>query len=70
VKLGRAVANGEQICKKYEGEDWARIKGFMWQKIGNMVVDSVEDTGNTWARNVGFDEAWKDYKDRPRQVHL
>jgi hypothetical protein len=70
VKFGRAVANGEQFCKKYEDEDWAKIKGFMWEKVGNMIVDSVEDTGKTWARNVGFEEAWKDYEDRPRQAHL
>jgi hypothetical protein len=47
VKLGRAVAHGEVVNEKYEKEDWARIKGFMWLKIGNMVVDSVEDTGDT-----------------------
>jgi len=67
VKLGRAVANGEQISKGYENEEWAKVKGFMWEKAGNMVVDSVEDTGNTWARSVGFEEAWEIFEDRPRQ---
>ena len=70
VKLGRAVANGEKQSKGYEDESWAKIKGFMWEKIGNMVVDSVEDSGATWARSVGFEEAWKEYGDRPRQAHL
>jgi hypothetical protein len=42
----------------------------MWLKIGNMVIDSVEDDGTNWVRSAGFDEAWKDYKDRPRQVHI
>jgi len=42
----------------------------MWEKVGNMVVDSVEDTGNRWVRNAGFEEAWKDFEDRPRQAHL
>jgi hypothetical protein len=72
VKLGRAVASGEQVCREWEekGEEWVRVKGSMWQKIGNMVVDSVEDSGNTWARSVGFDEAWSQYEDRPRQANL
>ena len=82
VKLGRAVRNGELICGEWEkrgeganghgkpGEDWMKIKGFMWEKIGNMVIDSVEDTGVRWARSVGFEEAWKDYEDRPRKSQL
>jgi hypothetical protein len=70
IKLGRAVANGEQVSKEYEDEKWAKIKGFMWEKVGNMVIDSVEDTGVRWARSVGFEEAWKDYEDRPRKAQL
>lgn len=70
VKLGRAVAHGEVVSSKYEDQDWCKIKGFMWLKIGNMVIDSVEDDGEYWARSVGFDEAWEKYQDRPRQVHL
>jgi hypothetical protein len=81
VKLVRAVAFGESVGKQgqkegqkgYEGEEWARVKGSMWKKIGNMVADSVEDTkegGSTWARNVGFDEAWAGFEDRPLPAHL
>ncbi|KAI9647188.1 hypothetical protein NHQ30_003571 [Ciborinia camelliae] len=70
VKLGRAVAHAQVVCQGYEDEDWAKIKNFMWLKIGNMVVDSVEDTGETWARSVGFDEAWSKFEDRPRQKQL
>lgn len=57
VKLGRAVRNGEAVSEGFEGEEWCRIKGFMWEKVGNMVVDSVEGGGDTWARSVGFEEA-------------
>lgn len=74
AKLGRAVRNGELMSERWvnEGgnEDMLRIKGFMWEKIGNMVIDSTEDSGATWVRGAGFDEAWKQYEDRPRQVHL
>jgi hypothetical protein len=70
VKLGRAVAHGEVVSKKYENEDWCKIKSFMWLKIGDMVIDSVEDEGEHWARSVGFDEAWEKFQDRPRQIHL
>jgi hypothetical protein len=43
-KLVRALANGEQVCKKYEdeGKDGFIIKGDMWRKLGNMAIDSVE----------------------------
>lgn len=70
VKLGRAVANGERVSKGYESEEWCKIKGFMWEKIGNMVIDSVEDSGATWGRSVGFKEAWEGFKDRPRRAQL
>ncbi|KUJ17385.1 uncharacterized protein LY89DRAFT_733239 [Mollisia scopiformis] len=70
VKLGRAVRNGEVVSEGFEGEGWCKVKGFMWEKIGNMVVDSVEAPGATWARSVGFDEAWEEYEDRPRMAQL
>ena len=43
-KLVRALANGEQICKKYEddGKGGFIIKGDMLRKLGNMAIDSVE----------------------------
>jgi hypothetical protein len=70
IKLARAVAHGEQISQPFEKEDWCTIRGFQWEKIGNMVVDSVEDTGSTWVRSAGFDEAWEEYEDRPRGNRL
>ena len=70
IKFARAVTNAQQVCKDYEDEDWARIKSFMWEKIGNMDVDSTEDTNGLWGRSVGFPEAWEHYKDKPRKVHL
>jgi len=52
VKLGRTLAFGEQLMRDggYDNEDWAKIKGGMWEKIGNMVVDSVENTTTPWVR--------------------
>jgi hypothetical protein len=70
VKLGRAVRNGELVSGKWEGEEWVKVKGEMWTKIGNMAIDSVEDSGVHWARSVGFEEAWRDYEDRPRKSQL
>ena len=71
IKLGRAVRNGELVSNDWDGKvEWERVKGFMWEKIGNMIVDSVEDTGKTWARSVGFEEAWREYEDRPREARL
>jgi hypothetical protein len=72
VKLGRAIRNGELASRAWEGkgDEWMKVKGDMWEKIGNMAIDSVEDTGVRWARSVGFEEAWVDYKDRPRKSQL
>jgi hypothetical protein len=64
IKLGRALANGENVSTGYEGEKWAMVKGEMWNEIMNMAVDSVEDTGRTWVRGAGFDQAWKDFGER------
>ena len=73
VKLGRAVRNGELVCEKWEEKgdgEGMRIKGRMWEKVGNMAIDSVEDSGAHWARSVGFEEAWKDYGDRKGKSQL
>ena len=43
-----------------KGRDGFEIKGDMWLKVGNMVVDSVEGEGPTWVRSCGFEEAWKE----------
>lgn len=63
-KMVRAVAHGEVVSKKWEDKEGFMIKGDMWQKVGNMIVDSVEADGPTWVRGCGFDEAWKDVPKR------
>ena len=35
-KMARALANGERLCKPYEGRQDFKIKGDMWLKLGNM----------------------------------
>ncbi len=71
VKLGRAVRNGELVCGKCDkGFEGMKVKGDIWQKIGNMVIDSVEDSGAHWGRSVGFEEAWKEYGDRKGKSQL
>jgi hypothetical protein len=68
VKLGRAIAHGQEVCKKYEGKDGFRVTRDMWLNLGHMVIDSVEDSGKTWVRSAGFDEAWEDYQNRPKSA--
>ena len=66
-KLVRALANGERVCREFEGKDEAKdwmIEGDTWLKIGHMAIDSVEGTGSKWIRNCGWDEAWKDVPSR------
>ncbi|KAL8680326.1 MAG: hypothetical protein Q9224_006950, partial [Gallowayella concinna] len=67
-KLVRALRHGEQICAAYDDHPRFRVKGIMWLKLGHMAIDSVEDTGDTWVRSAGFDEAWEKYEDRPRAL--
>ena len=35
-KLVRALKHGEEVCKPYEGNGNFRIRGPMWEKLGNM----------------------------------
>jgi Questin oxidase-like len=74
VKLGRAVRNGQLVSQAWEGkgkgEEGMKVQGDMWEKIGNMAIDSVEDSGAHWARSVGFEEAWTEYGDRPKKSQL
>jgi len=79
IKFLRALGEAERVCGAFEGEgwarikgaEWARIKGAEWARVGNMVVDSVEEAQGkeegTWARSVGFDEAWEGVGDRTRR---
>ena len=50
-KLVRALANGEQFCKKYEGREGFVIKGDMWRQLGNMAIDSVEAGSPDYVRS-------------------
>jgi len=58
-KLVRALANGQQVCTKYENNDGFIIKGDMWNKLGHMAIDSVEAGEPHWVRSCGFEQAWE-----------
>jgi hypothetical protein len=64
AKLVRAVAHGKRVCEKWEGGEEFRVKGEMWDRIGEMVIDSVEAGGPTFVRSAGFEEAWKEVPER------
>jgi len=68
VKLVRAIANGERVCKPLEDRGEAgefMIKGDAWLKAGNMAIDSTL-SDQRWIFGNGFDEAWSEVEDRPR----
>ena len=65
-KFVRALAHGQILCAPYEHKAEFKIKDDMWLQLGNMVIDSVEDSGERWVRSAGFPEAWRDFVDRPR----
>lgn len=58
-KLVRALAHGEQACKKYEDNEGFMVKGDMWRKLGHMAIDSVEAGEPHWVRSCGFEQAWE-----------
>ncbi|CAF9922935.1 MAG: hypothetical protein HETSPECPRED_005195 [Heterodermia speciosa] len=66
IKLVRAIRHGQEICKPYDGKPSFRVRNGMWDKLGNIAIDSVENSGDTWVRSAGFDEAWENFEDRPR----
>ncbi|GKZ19674.1 hypothetical protein AbraIFM66951_003702 [Aspergillus brasiliensis] len=66
-KLVRALKNGERACRPFEyraEELGLKIKGDMWLKIANMVMDSTAGQDPQWVRGAGFDEAWKNLEER------
>ncbi|KAK8032437.1 hypothetical protein PG990_002171 [Apiospora arundinis] len=67
IKLWRAVGVGRKLSEPYEDRDWPRVKGSkLWDQISHLIVDSVEAPGPRWVRNSGFEEAWKDVRDTPK----
>jgi Questin oxidase-like len=69
AKLIRALRNGEEQCKKFEGREGFPIKGEMWLQLGRMTLDSVQglnDDSRKWVRNAGFEKAWEKIPDRAR----
>jgi hypothetical protein len=64
TKLVRALANGQQICEKYEDKEEFKVKHDDWLQMGHMAIDSVEYTNEfpdvkRWIRSAGFEEAWE-----------
>jgi hypothetical protein len=67
-KLVRALANGKEVCEKYEGKEGFEVKDGMWDQLLHMAIDSVDETKPEWVRSAGFEEAWKDVKERTTAV--
>ncbi|KAI0465911.1 HypA protein [Xylaria cf. heliscus] len=64
-KLIRAIGVCQDVSKKYEDQDWLRIKGDdLWTKLNQLVVDSVEGKGPKWIQGAGDAEAWAEVPDR------
>ncbi|KAI1819633.1 HypA protein [Xylaria intraflava] len=63
-KLIRAIAICEEAGKPYEDKPAMKIKGALWTKVNQLVVEGAEGDGPTWVRDAGLAEAWKDIPDR------
>jgi len=66
AKFVRAIAEGKNFCGKFADSESLKMTPELWDNFGHMAIDSVEDSGATWARSVGFDNAWVNFKDRPQ----
>ncbi|KAI0544065.1 HypA protein [Xylaria curta] len=67
-KLSRAVGLCEHASKKYENQDWLKIKGEdLWNKVHQLVIDSAEGKGPKWVQGFAGNasaEAWNEVPDR------
>ncbi|KAI2471894.1 hypothetical protein F4781DRAFT_385431 [Annulohypoxylon bovei var. microspora] len=68
IKLFRAVGLGKTVSEKYGDKDWIKIKGDLWTKVENLVVDSVESSGPHWVRGAGDPKAWEAIPDQSGDV--
>ncbi|KAI1423769.1 HypA protein [Xylaria sp. FL1777] len=69
-KLVRALGICQDASKPYEDKAWLQIKGDgLWNKLHQLVVDSVEGPGPTWVRDAGEAEAWAEVPDRRDDDH-
>ncbi|KAK8113406.1 hypothetical protein PG984_013932 [Apiospora sp. TS-2023a] len=64
AKFIRAVKNGEQVCKQYEGTKLVEslpVTGDMWLKLARMCQDTTKNMTRDvkWVRFTGHDEAWE-----------
>jgi len=66
VKVVRALAHGEQICKPHVGKSGFPMQDDMWWKAAAMLMDSLEEGGREYVFSVGFDEAWRDVGPKKR----
>ncbi|KAL4951129.1 hypothetical protein BDW69DRAFT_201649 [Aspergillus filifer] len=60
AKFVRALKNGEEVCKEFEGDDVFMVKGDMWLKIARMSYDTTIDTTmqTRWVVMAGMESAW------------
>lgn len=72
AKLVRAFAHGSKVSQPYETRAEFKIKAEQWEKLGGMVVDSVEGAGEegNWVRSAGFEEAWEKVPKRTDSAQL
>jgi Questin oxidase-like len=66
AKFIRALAHGQQACAPFEEKEAWPVRGKSWLQLAHMVIDSVEDDGDHWARSVGFPQAWEEFHDRAK----
>lgn len=58
VKVIRALAYGEQICRPYVGKPGFLMADDMWWKAAAILMDYLEEGGKEYIFSVGFEEAW------------
>ncbi|ODH52802.1 hypothetical protein GX48_00996 [Paracoccidioides brasiliensis] len=71
AKFIRTLAYGQELCQPFERDEGKYkeaflIRGDMWIKLANMVIDSIQESDSMWIRNTGFPEAWEGVAERSK----
>ncbi|KAL7270784.1 hypothetical protein RUND412_006495 [Rhizina undulata] len=66
LKMLRALAHGEKVCRPFLGREGFVFQGDMWVKMAAMCMDNVEEDGPKWIMGCGFDQAWENFGPRKK----
>lgn len=65
IKVARSLLIAQETLRPYADREWVRIKDDReWLAAHYLLLDAVKGGGETWVRQAGFAEAWKDVPEK------